>query len=211
MALFQKKPQVTSSAPLYSIGTNKTYLIIGLGNPGKKYIGTRHNIGFAAIDYYAEKNDFPAWTVKKDLKSTLSIKVEGQNRIILMKPAEFMNNSGEGARLVQRFYRVYNKQTLVIYDELALDFGHIRSRVGGSDAGHNGVKSLIEHIDEDFSRIRIGIGNEISEKAEASNFVLGKFTKEEVKNVTLIYRETNEIINEFIYSGALTHDTRVIS
>jgi len=210
MALFQKKPQITSSAPLYTIGTYKTMLIIGLGNPGKKYVGTRHNIGFAAVEYFAEKNDFPAWTTKKDLSSALTIKVEGQNRIILMKPDNYMNNSGESARLVQRFYRLYNNQTLVIYDELALSFGQIRTRVGGSDGGHNGVGSLIENIQEDFSRIRIGVGNEISEIAKASDFVLGKFTKEELEKVSLIIRETNELINDFIYKGELPHNTRVV-
>src|SRR5581483_6141174 len=157
MALFQRKPQVQSSVPLYSIGAHKTILIIGLGNPGAEYAQTRHNIGFAVLDDFAAANDFPAWTVKRDLKCRLSIHALGENRVILCKPETFMNNSGEAAQAVQHFYRVYNQSTVAVYDELAIPFGSLRSRLGGSAAGHNGVKSLIERLGEDFGRLRIGI------------------------------------------------------
>jgi PTH1 family peptidyl-tRNA hydrolase len=97
---------------------------------------------------------------------------------------------------------------LAAYDELAIMFGQLRFRVGGSDAGHNGVKSLIQHLGEDFNRLRIGVGNEISEKADAADFVLGKFTKEEQGSLPLIMRESNSLINEFIFGGGLTPETR---
>ncbi|MEK7561279.1 MAG: aminoacyl-tRNA hydrolase, partial [Patescibacteria group bacterium] len=179
MALFQKKPQVSDNMPLYTIGNIKTVLILGLGNPGKQYGGTRHNIGFEVLDYFAKKNDFPAWMAKKDLKCELTIANLGENRVILCKPTTFMNLSGEAAQAVQHFYRVYNPQTLAVYDELAIPLGQLRTRLGGTDAGHNGVKSLIQHLDDDFGRLRIGVGTEISKKADASDFVLGEFTKEE--------------------------------
>ncbi|MBI2589373.1 aminoacyl-tRNA hydrolase [Candidatus Saccharibacteria bacterium] len=210
MALFQKNPQETSKLPLYTLGTNKNVLIIGLGNPGKEYVGTRHNIGFSVIEEFARNNNFPAWISKKDLKVELSVKTLGENRVILAKPATFMNLSGQATSAVQKFYRVYNLSTLVIYDELAIPFGQLRTRVGGGDAGHNGVKSLIQHIGEDFGRLRIGIGNEISEKADASDFVLSKFTKEEQGNLPLILSEASNLITEYIYSGQLPHDTRTI-
>ena len=208
MALFQKKPQVSSSAPLYTVGANKTILIIGLGNIGNDYEGTRHNIGFAALDDFAARNDFPGWINKKDLKSLITIQQMGQSRVILCKPTVFMNNSGEAAQAVQRFYRVYNPTTLALYDELAINFGQIRARVGGSDAGHNGVKSLIAHIGEDFGRIRIGIGTKLAEKADAADFVLAKFSKAEQSHLPDILKESGVMITEYIFSGSLPHETR---
>ncbi len=210
MALFQKKPQVSDNMPLYTIGNIKTVLILGLGNPGKQYGGTRHNIGFEVLDYFAKKNDFPAWMAKKDLKCELTIANLGENRVILCKPTTFMNLSGEAAQAVQHFYRVYNPQTLAVYDELAIPLGQLRTRLGGTDAGHNGVKSLIQHLDDDFGRLRIGVGTEISEKADASDFVLGEFTKEEQAVVPKILQEAGAMITEYIFSGTLPHDTRTI-
>jgi PTH1 family peptidyl-tRNA hydrolase len=210
MALFQKKLETGSSAPLYTLGANKTFLIIGLGNPGKEYDGTRHNIGFAALDEFAQKNDFPGWIAKKDLKCQLTSANLGANRVILCKPTTFMNNSGTAAHAVQHFYRVYNPETLTVYDELAIPFGQLRTRLGGSDAGHNGVKSLIQHIGEDFGRLRLGVGSEISEKADAADFVLGKFTKKEQESLPLILRESNALITEFVFGGQLPHETRAV-
>lgn len=208
MALFQKKPTLTSSAPLYSVGSNKTVLIIGLGNPEKKYDGTRHNVGFEVVDHFAGKNDFPTRIAKKDLKCQLSIHSLGETRVILCKPATFMNASGEAAKAVQHFYKIGNQNTLAVYDELAIPFGQLRTRVGGSDAGHNGVKSLIAHLGEDFNRLRIGIGNEVSAKADAADFVLGRFTKNEQGSLPLILQEAAVITSEYIFSGSLPHDTR---
>ncbi len=208
MAFFQKK-QFDNAQPLYTISAGKTVLIIGLGNPESKYDGTRHNIGFAILDEFAASNDFPGWTSKKDLKCLLTMHTLGQTRVILCKPTTYMNNSGEAAAAVQRFYRVYNSATLAVYDELAIPFGNLRTRVGGSDAGHNGVKSLITHISEDFGRLRIGVGNDISDKADAANFVLGKFTKAEQDLLPQITRETSALITEYIFDGHLPHQTRL--
>ena len=210
MALFQKKPDVTSSAPLYTIGSSNTILIVGLGNPGKEYDGSRHNVGFAVVDYFAGKNAFPAWIDKKDLKCQLTLRSLGENRVILCKPTTFMNNSGEAVQSLQHFYKISNRGTLVVYDELAVDFGQLRTRIGGSDAGHNGVKSLITHTGEDFGRLRIGVGSEISRKADASDFVLGKFTKDEQGIMPSIYKEASAIITEYIFGSGLPHETRSI-
>lgn len=208
MALFQKKLEMGNSQPLYTIGNSKTVLIIGLGNTGKEYAGTRHNIGFEAVDYFAAKNEFPDWIVKKDLKCHVTSHMLGANRVILCKPTTFMNLSGEAVQAIQRFYRVYNPETVAIYDELAIKFGQIRARVGGESAGHNGVKSLIQHLGEDFGRLRIGIGSQAAKKAEADKFVLSKFSKAEQGHLSEILRETNAMLTEFIFGGALPHDTR---
>lgn len=210
MALFQRKISDTSKAPLYTIGSNKTILIIGLGNPGKQYDGTRHNIGFAALDEFAAKNDFPGWLAKKDLKCQLTSATLGESRVILCKPDTFMNNSGQAAQAAQHFYRVYNQSTLAVYDELAIPFGQLRTRIGGSDAGHNGVKSLIQHLGDDFGRLRIGIGSEVSKKADAAEFVLGKFTKKEQAGLPMVTREAVAIVTEFIFGGQLPPETRSV-
>lgn len=210
MSLFQKKPDVGSSAPLYTLSSNKTYLIIGLGNEGKEYENSRHNIGFTVLNDFAERNDFPGWILKKDLGCHISSHTLGSNRVILCKPTTLMNNSGQAAASVQRYYRVYNNDTLTVYDELAIPFGQIRARVGGEAAGHNGVKSLIQHIGEDFGRLRIGIANEFSEKADAADFVLGRFTKEEQGSIPSVVKEAGVMITECIFSGELKPETRSI-
>lgn len=121
-----------------------------------------------------------------------------------------MNNSGEAAQAVQRFYRVYNQNTLAVYDELAIPFGSLRTRLGGSDAGHNGVKSLIQHIGDDFGRLRIGVGSKVSKQADAADFVLGKFNKQEQAMLSPILREANVMMTEYIFSGQLPHETRQV-
>jgi PTH1 family peptidyl-tRNA hydrolase len=211
MALFQKKADVSSSAPLYTLGAEKTVLIIGLGNLGKEYAGTRHNIGFSVLDDFALRNDFPGWIDKKDLKCHLTSLPMGEKRVILCKPTTFMNNSGESAQAVQHFYKIYNPYTVAVYDELAINFGQIRARIGGTDAGHNGVKSLIGHLGDDFGRLRLGVGSEISQKAQAADFVLGKFTKEEQAILPAIIKEAGVMLTEYIYSGQLPHETRSVS
>lgn len=207
MALFQKRTDVSRITGLYTLGANNSVLIVGLGNPGKEYSGTRHNIGFEVLDFFASSNDFPGWQAKKDLKCELAVHTLGGTRVILCKPTTFMNLSGEAVQAVQRFYRVYNPKTLAVYDELAIPFGQIRTRVGGGAAGHNGVKSLIQHIEDDFSRLRIGIGNDISEEADASDFVLGKYSKKEQEGLPLIYREAGSLMSDFI-AGNFHPETR---
>lgn len=210
MALFQKKLQTDTGAPLYTIGASRAVLIIGLGNIGSSYAATRHNIGFAVLDDFALKNEFPNWIEKKDLFCYLAIQQLGDTRVILAKPTMMMNDSGRSAAAIQNFYKIYNQNTVAVYDELAIPFGQIRTRVGGSDAGHNGVKSLLQFIGDDFGRLRIGIGSPVAEKADAAAFVLGKFTKAELTKLPLIVKETSAMLTEYIYSGELPHDTRSV-
>ncbi len=208
MALFQKKPMAGSSVPLYTLGLSKTVLLIGLGNPGKEYDGTRHNIGFACLDEFARKNEFPAWVAKKDLKCLVSNTTIGTARVIAMKPTTFMNLSGQAVQAVQHFYKVPAEQILVIHDEIDIPFGQIRTRNGGGSAGHNGIKSLIEHIGDTFNRVRVGIQNEQTTQIESSDFVLQKFSKQEASQLPNLTNETVSIITEYIYGGQLNNETR---
>ena len=169
MGLFVKKPVNLSQSLPYKIGlSDNTKLIVGLGNPGKKYDANRHNIGFNCLDYFATNNDYPQWQESKKFKGFISEARLGANRIILLKPTTYMNDSGLSVGAFINFYKIGNQDIVCVHDELSIPFGTIRSRVGGSDAGHNGIKSIISYIGEDFGRIRIGIKNKAN-SAELSN------------------------------------------
>jgi peptidyl-tRNA hydrolase, PTH1 family len=209
MALFQRNPHSTrQEQPIYSISTNKTTLIVGLGNIGKEYTSTRHNVGFECIDAFAKAHEFDPWAEKKDLKCQLTSKVLGDTRVILCKHTTFMNLSGEAVQKVIHFYKLSLDQIIVVHDELAIPFGQIRLRVGGSDAGNNGVKSLIQHIGKEFPRIRIGIEGKKPAKMDSADYVLAKFTKEEQGQLPTLKREVTSVLTEYVFSGDLPHDTR---
>ena len=211
MALFQRKPIELKQNLPYSISfATSTVLLVGLGNPGKEYDITRHNVGFMALDSFAAANEFGPWVEDKKFKGQVSDKTLGSTRVILFKPTTFMNLSGEAVQAIASFYRIDSQRITVVHDELSIPFGQIRNRIGGQAAGHNGIKSIIQHIGTDFGRIRIGIKNDISAKADASNFVLGKFTKEEQTHMPMLLTEVNGIVTEYIYGGELPLDTRKI-
>jgi len=209
MALFQRNPHSDRQhQPLFSIGMTKTVLIVGLGNIGKEFEGTRHNIGFACLDAFAKAHEFDAWTDKKDLKCLITSKTLGDTRVILCKPTTMMNLSGEAVQKIAHFYKIHHQQILAVHDELAIPFGQIRTRTGGSDAGNNGIKSLITHIGPDFGRVRIGIDGEKPEQMDSADYVLAAFTKEEQKHLPDLTREVTSILTEYIFSTQLPHDTR---
>lgn len=210
MGLFQKKPFVSTSAPGYRVQPQRTLLIIGLGNPGKEYEGTRHNIGFSILDQLAIQLEAGSWTAKNVFSSSVSQARIADKRIVLCKPTTFMNDSGQAVSALKNYYKLENHQILVIYDELALPFGTLRSRFGENDAGHNGVKSVVDHIGSGFGRLRVGIASDKSVKADTSKFVLAKFSKPEREQLPEIIKESCSMVTEFIYSGDLPHDTRKI-
>ena len=208
MALLYRRENTGDHAPLYTTGSQKTLLVIGLGNIGKEYTGTRHNIGFACVDYFAKQQGFPEWVEKVDLKCHLTNMHIGETNVILIKPTTYMNESGQAAAAVQRFYKITCPQTLVIHDELDLWYGQLRARVGGSHAGNNGVKSLLKYCDANFARIRIGVANDKLEHMDSSDFVLAKFLGEERDLLPQIMSTTSQMINEFIANGQISHDTK---
>lgn len=206
MALFQKKPLAGSFAPLYTLGMNRTVLLVGLGNKGKQYAGTRHNIGFACIDAFVNTTDLSAWVEKKDLKCLHSSGTVGNTRVIAIKPTTFMNLSGEAVQAAVQFYKVPPDSIVIVHDELDIPFGQIRTRVGGSDAGNNGIKSIIQHIGPDFGRIRIGI--KAQTPMDSKDFVLARFDDKEQKQLPNLIRETTAILTEYLYGDQLPHETR---
>jgi PTH1 family peptidyl-tRNA hydrolase len=208
MAFFQKKPQLGTSIPYYTIGQNKTVLIVGLGNPGKEYVDTRHNIGFKAVDRFVGDHDFPAWIEKKDLKCLITTHQMGESKVICIKPTTFMNNSGQAVQAVVHFYKVDPAMVVVVHDELDIAFGQIRTRMGGSPAGHNGIKSVSQHIGEEYGRVRIGIGPKVHEQQDSTDFVLARFSAEQEAQLKNLTREASAILSEFVYGGELAVETR---
>ena len=208
MGLFQKNPFGTeSNKPLYTLGLSKTALVVGLGNIGKNYDKTRHNAGFMAVEAFAKAHDI-GWVAKKDLKCEVAIGTISNTRVILCKPTTMMNNSGDAVQAVSQFYKIPTDQTVVVHDELDVDFGQIRCRVGGSAAGHNGIKSIIKHNGQEFGRVRIGIGPKTPEQIDSADFVLANFTSKELEHLSDMKREVTALLTEYISTGQLPHDTR---
>ncbi len=166
-------------------------LVVGLGNPGRKYKKTKHNIGFMCLDYYAEKNNVKFKTDNKFKGESLKI-----GDLILLKPHTFMNLSGQSIRATSDYYNVAIEDILIVYDDLALPLAKIRLREKGSSGGHNGIKSLVQHLGtEDFKRIRIGIDS--NPLIDPKDYVLGKFSKKELKEINLKIETTKLIIDDF--------------
>jgi len=157
-------------------------LIIGLGNPGKEYLKTRHNIGFLIVDAISKKFNFPIFKEEK---------------IILAKPTTFMNLSGFAAKEISKFYKINKKNIFIIQDDKDMEFLKIRIKNEASgDGGHNGIKSIIQELGtKELNRFKIGIGNTLLEKMPTDKFVLSNFTKEEIN---LLKEEKEEIINKIL-------------
>lgn len=150
-------------------------LIVGLGNPTKEYEGTRHNIGFMAIDALAEEYGIRVDTLKHKAMIGKGM-IEGQ-KVILAKPVTYMNLSGEAVREITDYYKIPAEDVIVIFDDISLDVGMIRIRRKGSAGGHNGIKSIISHLGTmDFPRIKVGIGAK-REGQDLADYVLGRFSK----------------------------------
>ena len=153
-------------------------LIIGLGNPGKTYEQTRHNIGFKVIDYLAMKWNAPLTQSK--FKGMYSIIHRPEGKVMLLKPLTFMNLSGESVGALMDYYNIQLEDIVVIYDDLDLPTGQLRLRQKGSAGGHNGIKSLIQHLGtQEFNRMRIGISRPPS-GMKVPDYVLARFSEEEI-------------------------------
>lgn len=154
------------------------YIIVGLGNPGREYQNTRHNIGFQVIDAIAEKNNISV--KEKKYKALIGKGVVAGQKVLLVKPQTYMNLSGESVREVIDYYKIDEKEELiVISDDISLDVGQIRIRKKGSAGGHNGLKNIILHLGHDqFERIKMGVG-EKPQGYDLADYVLGHFTQME--------------------------------
>jgi PTH1 family peptidyl-tRNA hydrolase len=148
------------------------FVLVGLGNPGNQYALNRHNVGFMAIDTIAESYGFPPF--KQKFSALVSEGNLGTNRLILCKPQTFMNRSGQSVAQLVQFYKVLSHFVYVIHDDLALEPGRVKLKLGGGAGGHNGLRSLDQHMGANYWRVRVGIGHP-GVKDMVSDYVLSNF------------------------------------
>lgn len=178
--------------------TEINWMIVGLGNPGKKYDGTRHNIGFAALDYAAQKWDI---RVNKSKFSALyGIGQVGGQKALLLKPQTFMNLSGVSVQQAADFYKIPPEHILVWFDDVSLAPGVLRIRLSGSAGGHNGLKSIIASVGEAFPRVKIGVGEKPRPEYDLADWVLSRFTEAERKAITARYDDIADA-SEWLLQG----------
>lgn len=181
-------------------------LIVGLGNPGEKYIGVRHNLGFDIVeDFVAKKFDRTDWLFDKNLKSEILKK----DNLLFAKPQTFMNNSGMAVKLIVSVFNIKPEDIIVIYDELDLPLGKIKVRLGGAAAGHHGVESIINSLSTDkFIRVRLGIGNLRTQSGErkgqsvsAEKFVLEPFMHSEKPQLKHMLKQATKALQILLEEG----------
>lgn len=177
------------------------YLVAGLGNPGSQYDMTRHNIGFEVIDYIAGEYRVKIKKLKfKGLSGEINI---GGEKVILLKPQTYMNLSGESIREYAAFFKIPTENIIIVNDDIYLDAGHMRIRKSGSAGGHNGLKSIIYQLgSENFPRVRIGVNSPLREKADLADFVLSRFSKEEIPVLEEVIIRAKKAVEEIISRGA---------
>jgi len=178
-----------------------TWLIVGLGNSGDQYEGTRHNVGFDVIDRLADGLDIPVQRLK--FRALTNTAVLGGEKVLLMKPVTFMNLSGEAVEPAAAFYKVPADHILVISDEVSLPPGKLRIRSGGSAGGHNGLKNIIAHLHTDqFPRIRVGVGQKPHPDYDMADWVLGRPQGEDRKAIDEAEERAAQAVACYIREGA---------
>ena len=201
--LFKKIETSTVSGP-------PAFIVVGLGNPGKKYENTRHNAGFRAIDHIAAKLGAKINRAKFD--SLVGECEIGGTKVLLMKPQTLMNASGTAVSAAADFYKIPPERILIIYDDISLDVGTMRIRRKGSDGGHNGIKSILYQLGSDaFPRIKIGVGKKPHPEMDLADWVLSDFTAGEQKRLFELFGNVAEaakmIVNGDI-DGAMNRFSR---
>ena len=189
MSIFDLYKQVESAAP----AGPPEYLIVGLGNPGLEYAQTRHNAGFMTLDLLAEREHTEIKRMK--FKSLCGDAVIAGKRCLLMKPTTYMNNSGQAVAEAMQFYKLPIDHIIVVYDDISLEPSRLRIRRKGSDGGHNGIKSIIYLTGEDtFPRIKLGVGKKPRPDYNLADWVLSRFTKEELEQLHIAAEHACESI-----------------
>ena len=174
-------------------------LVAGLGNPGRDYELSRHNLGWLVVDAYASKHGL-SWKAAPQFDSLIARRDLGPGRTVwFMKPHTFMNESGRAVAALARYHKIPTESVAAVYDDLTIDLGLVKVSVTGSDAGHNGVASLLEHLGEGFARLRLGVGPKAPPEMDLKDFVLARFTQDQQKLIqqkTDIYVQDLELLLE---------------
>ena len=178
---------------------HRVKLIVGLGNPGAKYKGTRHNLGFEVVDEVARRRDLEFTTSPAD--AVIARETGTKGRLILAKPLTFMNRSGYAVSVLSRYFDVETSNILVVLDDVNLSLGRLRARPDGSDGGHNGLQSVMLSLGtKEFPRVRMGVGRGPGQR-DLSGYVLTRFADEEVASVNELIIRTSDAVELFIKSG----------
>lgn len=183
-------------------------LIFAQGNPEPKYKSSRHNLGCRVLNAFAKESKIK-WLESSKFKSHIAELTTGAEKVLLVKPDTFYNETGPAVKKLVDFYKLDIKDDLlIVHDDLALPFGTIRIRKQGSDAGNNGIKSINTHLGDEYHRIKIGIKNEKSDLIDDADFVLAKFSREESKQLDeTVIPHVVRLITEFIEEGELEHSS----
>jgi PTH1 family peptidyl-tRNA hydrolase len=169
------------------------WLVVGLGNPGREYAETRHNIGFMVMDELARRWAISGW------RSKFGGEVAQHKDVVALKPQEYMNLSGQAVQRTKGFYKV--DQVIVIHDEIDMPFGKLRVKVGGGHGGHNGLRSIVENIGAEFIRVRCGVGKPAQGKERVVGHVLGGFSKEEKEALPFVIGEAADAVELILVRG----------
>jgi PTH1 family peptidyl-tRNA hydrolase len=195
------QPQEVEETPdAENAEVSKTFLIVGLGNPGKEYAGNRHNIGFMVLDHLADK--LGVRFSKMQARALVADTRYGNHRLLLVKPQTFMNESGQSVASLQKFYKMPLSQVIVIFDDMDLPMGKIRIRPKGGSSGQNGMKSIIQRLSNNhgFPRIRLGIDRPPGHM-RPPDYLLQDFTKDQVEILDGLLDETANAVLAFVSTG----------
>lgn len=173
------------------------HLLVGLGNIGKKYEKTRHNFGFLVLDKIID--DFNLEKAGEKFSSELFLGKINDKKIIAIKPQTYMNNSGIAVLEAMQFYKIKPENIIVFHDEIDIDFGKIKTKIGGGSAGHNGLKSIDAYIGNEYWRVRLGVSRPQNKEFEVADYVLSKFSDEEFMQITEIAKKIAKSMPKFLF------------
>ncbi len=177
------------------------FLVVGLGNPGTEYTNTRHNVGFIAADILSGRYN-NVWSYKSKFDAEICVCENKFGKIIFCKPQTFMNLSGKSVQAISSFYKIPLEQIIVLHDDIDISLGKIKSKIGGGHGGHNGLKSIDSLVGQNYHRIRIGVGRPQHSRHEVSNYVLGRFSEDEMSVINLKLDKLNDAFN-FLLQGEI--------
>jgi PTH1 family peptidyl-tRNA hydrolase len=179
------------------------WLVVGLGNPGQDYEHTRHNVGFMVVDELARRCKVAGW------RNKFGGEIAQAKDLVVVKPQEYMNVSGQAVQRTQVFYKIEPTQTIVVHDEIDLPFGKIRVKVGGGHGGHNGLRSIIQMTGDAFVRVRCGLGKPIGGKEKVTGHVLGGFSKVEQTELPFLIGGAADAVQWILDKGPLAAMNKV--
>jgi PTH1 family peptidyl-tRNA hydrolase len=175
------------------------WLIVGLGNPGREYADHRHNIGFLVVDELARRWGVGGW--KSKFGGEIAQPSTPRGQLVMLKPLEYMNVSGGPVQRTAAFFKIEAKEVVVVHDDIDLEFGRLKVKVGGGHGGHNGLRSIIQNIGDSFSRVRCGIGKPMGGKERVTGHVLGDFDKMELKELPFLVGGAADAVELIVHKG----------